>query len=574
MEKIIVKKIITYSAIFNKKPNQEELYILLCQIPTFSAIELISFLYFRKTQQLIDEQEHTLFFPLLFKLDKEFQQTLITYLQKINIKEYIFLDKKSLLILIDNLLANNNKGKDELTEEQFSKLIMAYLICCDQRVSYQNSNLSEIKNIDSAIKILLPEQLKVNEIEFPKDYRVEFIRFYMFVQFCLENEKYKKYLDTFLNEYRIKSWDAYLFFVFDLYLKMVTNNEGATNKIFDINPVEYEANYLKLMSIDTDNYIPSIDCKNIREKPILYLGDNQYVVMVVSFFIDKIFQSFIFDLARILEKHHLIKNYGSIKSEISYYFTEQYLFYNLMENCFNKRHSILLKGKDIKNKLQDGEPDYYIRNANRIFIFEFKDVMLDANTKYSGDIDKIKKEILELFEWSTIEKRTGNLKNKPVPKGITQLLNTIENKLSTILSEIDPLENMVHPIYIFPIIVYQDCSFDIEGVNYILNNRFQKALSIRQFPSNYIIKEVTMISLNTIIQLEDFFSSGKLRLGTIINEFIAYKNSCENNKMLPFNKYLMRKAQNKGYKNLKTIRFQSYIDNLVQNEKKKNRKQQ
>lgn len=572
MEEILTKRMISYSDVFNTEPADNTLNKLLTQIPTFSAIEFVSLLYFKKTQMLIGQQEYELFMPLIFKIDKELQDTIMSYLQRINIGEYIFLDKKALLILMDNLLAHNNNGVNDLTKKQFSKLMIGYLICCNKRINLQTSNLLEIKDTDSAIRILLPEQLKVDEIEFPKDYRVEFMKFYMFVKFCINSDKYKNYLEVFLDEYNINSWGSYLFFVFDLYLGMVTYQDGGVNKIIDLNQIEYKVNYLKLMSIDVDNYISSTDFKSIREKPILSLGNNQYVVMVISFFIDKMFQSFIFDLSHVLEKRHIIKNYNSLKSEIGYHFTEHNLFYQIMEGCFKKSHSVLLSGNDLKIKLVDGEPDYYMRKLNKIFLFEFKDVMLDANTKHSGDFDKIEKEILELFEWSTIEKRTHTLKKKPIPKGITQLLNTIEKKVHVILSEIDNFDISIKPIYVFPVIVYQDCSFDIEGINYILNNKFQEALSIRQVSSNYIVKEVVMISLNSLIQLEDFFSSGKLHLGTIINDFIAYRNTCENNKMLPFNKFLMRKAQRKGYKNLKTIRFQSYIDTLILNEKEANNK--
>ncbi|MDD4107813.1 MAG: hypothetical protein PHH93_03740, partial [Prolixibacteraceae bacterium] len=238
-------------------------------------------------------------------------------------------------------------------------------------------------------------------------------------------------------------------------------------------------------------------------------------------------------------------------------------FYAIMDGCFDQTYNKRISGQELNDSLKEGAPDYYMRKGKNIFLFEFKDVMLDAKTKHCGDYDKVTKELLENFELSTQERSTGKIKDKPQAKGITQLLNVIEKKLGEIISKLDKIE-CSERFNVFPIIVYQDCCFDIEGVNYILNNRFQVLLKSRIMPEQYNIKDLVMLSLTTLIQLEDFFSKGVLDLGGIINGYITECSLSEQNKTLPLNKYLMRNAIEKGYTHKKTRRFDDIINALIE----------
>lgn len=39
------------------------------------------------------------------------------------------------------------------------------------------------------------------------------------------------------------------------------------------------------------------------------------------------------------------------------------------------------------------EPDYYIRNGNKIFLFESKDILIPSETKVSNDYENISSEL-------------------------------------------------------------------------------------------------------------------------------------------------------------------------------------
>ena len=54
------------------------------------------------------------------------------------------------------------------------------------------------------------------------------------------------------------------------------------------------------------------------------------------------------------------------------------------------------------------------------------------------------------------------------------------------------------------------------------------------------------------MRLEDFFANDKLKLATLINAYVEYKNLSELNKIFPFNKFLFQEAKKKGYELRKT----------------------
>ena len=126
-------------------------------------------------------------------------------------------------------------------------------------------------------------------------------------------------------------------------------------------------------------------------------------------------------------------------------------------------------GQELKPLVGDGEPDFLLRHGAKVFVFEFKDILLDAPTKHCGDFDRILNELKEQFVLSTIDKQTGKKKKKSKDKGIRQLLAFISNKLPILLKNITSINGFT----IYPIIVYTDRNLEIEGINYFLNKELE-----------------------------------------------------------------------------------------------------
>lgn len=564
MERLIVKRQITYSCIFPE--GKDDLKDLLKDIPSKSAIAWLSDLLFKMDMRSRNHNELNFFKPLLNYMNTKLHNEITNYLNMISndIRSWVFIDRPSLLMLIEYILENHNDSDGDVlqSKDDFSNLFIAYLICCDERIEYLSQDLLTIKDAESQVLHHLPEQLKINDIVYPKDYRVEFIRFYYFMIFCKEDLDFREYLKIFLQENKIEKWEDYLYFVFTTYLRNVTNKEGASNLI-QVDPYKYFGKkFLDSMSIDVENFKRQRDFTALRSKPVYYHGNNLYSIISSKFFIDKMFQSFLFDLSSILKNigDKKVADYPKLKQLVGERFTENYLFYEIMKGCFSRKYKKLISGEELKKKLGAGEPDFYIRNGKNIFLFEFKDVMLNGDIKHSGNLDKIKEAFFDKFE-------KVKEKNKAKAKGVTQLLNVLENYLHKIIQKEDRIE-IIDQLNVYPIIVYIDPSFDIEGFGYWLNNKFEELKQERVIPNDYLIKECVMIPLEIFIKLEDYFNDGRLQLDNLIDSYIIERKKSEQNKLLPFMKYVMRQARLKGYNEQMSSRFKILLNTLSSKEKK------
>ena len=143
----------------------------------------------------------------------------------------------------------------------------------------------------------------------------------------------------------------------------------------------------------------------------------------IKFFVNKFFRSLLFDMAKELEKQKIlgtkgVSAYVQLKQLVGQKFIEQYLFYDVINRVLASSKYKKVTGEQL-NTIGSGLPDYYARKANRVFIFEFKDIQLNAKIIESNDYDTI----ISAVEKELVENEKGR------PKGVTQLANDIEKHL-------------------------------------------------------------------------------------------------------------------------------------------------
>lgn len=76
-----------------------------------------------------------------------------------------------------------------------------------------------------------------------------------------------------------------------------------------------------------------------------------------------------------------------------------------------------------------------------------------------------------------------------------------------------------------------------------------------------------MVNINTLIMFEKAFADKKIKFDILINDFISYKESKEQYKVVPFNKYLFQKAKNRGCFYKISNLAKEMIDDMVLKEK-------
>lgn len=558
MEKmqIRVQKLLSYSVVYPDRHDKIE--DLLTHVPSNTAIEVISYNLAKKTNQLIGEHDFEIWAPWLMKTRDDVKNPVGRYAQQYNLGEYALIDEYAMLLLISRLLTCYNGRNDELTEDDLSDLFLAYMICCDERLALVQKLPDNKMKANDFVEAFMPGYLKSDGIESPRDYRLLLIKCYMLlIEFPKHNETFAHYVEAFCEEKQIVSAKKYLDEIILTFLMMGENDRSNCRIGFDDND-KAAIHFYDELSIDPTGYQHDSDFLMMREKPLLKTGHNIYNIMYMRMFLDKAFTGLLFDMKDALVKRGLLdkKNgYMNLRSMLGEDFSERFFFYELMKRCFGQKY-VSYSGADLERTLGEGMPDYYMRRGNRIFVFECKDAQVASKKKLSGDYETIKNAIFDKY--------VANSKGHG--KGIAQLASVIESKLPQIQKGIDT-NAPKSVMFVFPIIVYFDDCFDVEGPNYLLNKEFRRDLEERNVSGDYEVKDLVMVNIEQLMRLENFFADGKLDLAYLINSYIDYKEQAELNMVFPFNKYLFQEAKLKGYELKKTRWFDEVYANLKRMDK-------
>lgn len=545
---------ISYSQLYEEETgNFDE---LICGLPTCESVMWLSFLVHQKISLLVGQTEYNIMGPLLFQFDADLQHRIINFMGPVGYKTDQFFDIQSLLTTITRLLEFRNQMRKELTKGDKTRLFKAYLIICDEYLE-QKGLISQTGDYtaEDMLQHYMPFALKQNTVLSIKDPLIELIKSKWFlVDFASVDKQVVKYVDAYVSDKKCSSTSYYMLSLFNLSSKLI-NNEHRTNVIrLASDDKQFLCDFLDNFCINMGNDTNAV---NIQEKPLYKVDVDTYCVLYVKFFVDKFFHSMLFDIAKVCEKKGLINAvkrpaYVQLKQLVGQKFTEQYLFYRVIDKILADYKYQKMTGDEML-KLGQGLPDYYARKARRVFLFEFKDVQLKNEIVKSGNYDTIITAIENAFVKS----------DKGRPKGVTQLANDIESHLREMVGE--NFESQTLSVY--PVLVYTDSSLDIEGFNYYLNNRFREILSHRKINSNIVVKDLVMVNVDTLIMFEKAFTDKKVKFDVLLNEYIAYKESKEQNRVVPFNKYLFQKCKQKGYFYKASYIVRDVIDEMIAREK-------
>lgn len=510
---------LTYNDIFSEeKPDIKD---LIKEIPSGNAIELISYLLAQIHSENGDEflQKDLIdFVSQRFPLD--IKEKINKFYRKIKANAFFkFIDNVSGLIFLENILENHNSlpRVDDLTPEQELNFFKAYLLSTDIWISKKDSIFSNLKEIKTNVdfnKAYIPTHIPYTEFNIVKDFRIQFIKAKMFFEFCEEDIHFKEYLKTFLDEYKVESWKIYLKNILSLYIRKFERLKTPSEIIVSEEFPELK-NFLSSLTLNLDNFKKSDDFFCIRETPIYKINEERYIFLNLNLFIDKIFQGIQFDFARILIKNNstykgkTIARVDQFFSIISNEFSENYLFYRVVENCFSRNKYILKSGKSIRDEFENGgEPDYYIRDKAKIYLFEYKNVLINSKVKHSFDYEIIKNSLIEKF---VINKNN-------TAKGISQIINIIHKIDNEEFKNIDTINT--EEAIIYPIIVFTDVSLNTTGINNLLNDEYKNLLHNNTFTKIKNFKDLVMIDLDTLIKYEDLFFERKIKLNYVINNYL------------------------------------------------------
>lgn len=551
-------RMISYSQMYaGDKPSVES---LVSGIPTDEAVEWCSYIVFRKDNLKIGECDIHILASLLFSFESELQHKLTDYLGPTYNRIDMLIDRYSFLKLTSFLIAHHNEEHHELTNEEKTRLFKAYLVLCDEYLERISSgeSIPDKYTSDDMLKCYMPIQLLTNAIDAFSDSSLEVIKGkWFFVDFANTDKKFKQYVEDFIKAKGYPNAIEYLGYIFNA-IASATVNEPPTNIMMFGESSGPWINFTNSMCANPKDFVEDDDLNALRSKPVYKIADNKFAILFSKFFVDKLFPGLLFDMASTLASIGTFDDevvaYRSIKQQVGERFSEQYMLYRTLVNTLSRRMPVRICGQDLHKVVKSGEPDYYARRNNRVFVYEFKDVRLDSQTISSCDYETIRQKLYNTFVFNEEGK----------PKGVKQLAHVIEKKLPEILSKIDTAVPN-GKLKIYPVLVYTDGSFDIEGINYYLNGEFRKVIG--SVDDRFQVKDLVMVNLNLLMKLENYFRNGKIDLDKVVNEYLAFKESKDILNTVPFNKFLFQYARGKGFDMKFTKTFKDTFNELLRMER-------
>ena len=235
-------------------------------------------------------------------------------------------------------------------------------------------------------------------------------------------------------------------------------------------------------------------------------------------------------------------------------FVEKYLLKNAIKSVFGNNYlqfsELKIKSYKTKNIENLALPDYYIRNGNKVFIFECKNSLLSFNSK------------LDLkFEGVENDFKIKYYKNGNKNKAAKQLLNFInlsnDNKYS-FFDKSSKIKNLVH----YPIIITTDDTLTSLSFNCLLNEFIQDDLKLMDKKLMNRIKPITIIHINDLLYRTTYLK----KLDVLIDSYYRYYDTNNNvDKYLSFSDFIeihvFKRNKSIDYKSLKGIMENSVFAN-------------
>jgi|GEM_PF-3063014 len=243
--------------------------------------------------------------------------------------------------------------------------------------------------------------------------------------------------------------------------------------------------------------------KGLRKWPLIQHDSNTFDVMNWNFVSDKLSSiAIVFDFylnTRISER----LRFEDLRSEIGTQFSEKTVFNRTIKEAFSSPKFIHITPEENKNI----NVDYYLRNGNHISLIEYKDYIVPDRVKY-GSYDEIK----QYFDQRFIKSEKGQ------EKGVLQLINQIEslNRVPLQFEDFNAKGITISRLFIYPIIIVNDESFNIPGFESYLNSVFRSSIGDRKF-SFSCIYNLTVIDLDFLLENSHIFQDQNITLNSLIH---------------------------------------------------------
>jgi hypothetical protein len=429
------------------------------------------------------------------------------------------------------LLENNTNDSPDDDEKNLFK---AFLCINTELINNQvldNVNEGDFEKIvDFSIVFSFPfADLGISEndnIEFLHLLYATFYKVEALLGFLNSKPNYLNLKDEFIRSFNVSTeqeFIAQMTFLFGKLLQL----KGTNSYLWEVNDKDAKA---FLDSMVSDDIAPDEDFTNIKNNPIYKIEDNLYSIVHYFFVIDKFYKSAKFKLKELYEKDDVLKaSHGNFFSFFNSEFSENFLMKNLLDEIFTKKYFIK---KPDREKELSGEPDYYVRHNNEVFVFENKDVLIAKEIKASADIEQINAVL-----------KTKFLIDGKKKVGIGQLVTTIE-EIGSKKFRFDDYVNSKNSLTVYPVLLVHDRIFQTLGINYRLNQWFKEQCIERlgNLNKNFNIKGLTLIDIDSLILWLPYFQVKDKNFKEVLNFHLEKMNKTKKVNTAPNQEILFYRA--------------------------------
>ncbi|WP_166962121.1 hypothetical protein [Yeosuana marina] len=453
--------------------------------------------------------------------------------------------------------ASQNYTDQEIEVRVFKAYLVLNKINTTDRTITLNESTKHLKEDISKYSTAYCLGLFLNSSDFSnydirKIFVTQTIRAISFFHFLEQRREAQELLKEFYKEYNVSNYQDYIKGLLPINISVFNNEKEAHTDIIipdDKNQIS-SIEFLEKFSIKETQLLQEFDFINMRSTPIYRVDKLIFRLTYPLFVLELIGNGLYFKFKTINDKLTREKKIKDLYGLKTYEFSEKYILHNILKEYFGNRY--FQRNGDELDAEFDGAPDYYVRNGKRIFLFESKDILINAKVKQSSDFQAIDDELAKKLYHNDEGKQ----------KAVLQIINNVRKILSKSLqfdSGFSPRNVIIHPV-----LVLHNRIFNTAGLNKWVNFWFQDELEKldQEGYNTSNVKPLVLIDIDTLIFNKDVFKNRNLKLEQVLKYYQdnylnftvqgrKYNSEDEaiqanKNSLIPFGDYLDDKIDSEG----------------------------
>lgn len=511
-------EIIDFEKVFEGE-NSEDYLKKIEDIPKRLLVEVASyFVSANPDNELVKDYKY--FLSKLFgkennKLANEINDKIVRYKNEKS-KNVGILNPRTSLKLFETVLTQN-KEDIEISNKELEILIFKIYLALNTQLN-KNDNLiiestKEFNQYPDLICLAIGNSLPTSDIS---NYNLksvfvgQILKAIFLFEFLSTQNSSQTLLENFYSRFKVTDYKGFLQKIFPIAFFVISAKHEGSMTLEVKKDENYKSNidFLDNLIVSKIDYEDNdIDYLTLRANPLYKISESSYRVISPLFAIEKIFNGLYFLLKEINDEFDKSLQIN-LRQLITFEFSEKYLLYKIIERTYERKY-FKLSGKQMKTP---GAPDYYIRNGNKVFLFESKDILIRADIKESYDFEQYEKALKDKLYFEINGKKES-------PKAVRQLTNFAKNLLNGNFKE--DKNYKPNSIRIYPIILLHNRQLDILGLNNLINIWFEleKDEIEKTGLSTKNLRRPTILHIDTLLVMHEQLASGKYQLDELLDEY-------------------------------------------------------